>query len=140
MFNSRCVRQISNLSNDDSKYKFDKPTFNPEALRNDLHIVSPKAEKLLEKIRELDEADMFRDNKLYKHFIFCDVKSRIYGATFLASCMISDGYHLGYTRTHHLLSDEELMKTKYNNFYLLSSLTLFDKPMSVNTKKSILKK
>ena len=36
MFNSRCVRQISNLSNDDSKYKFDKPTFNPEALRNDL--------------------------------------------------------------------------------------------------------
>ena len=140
MFISRCVRQKSNLSKDDSKYKFEKPNFSPEILKNDLPIVSPKAVNLLQKIRELDEEDMARDNRLYKHFIFCDVKSRIYGATFLASCMIADGYHLGYTNAHHLLSDEELLKTKNNNFYLLSSLTLFDKPMSVNTKKSILKK
>ena len=40
----------------------------------------------------------------------------------------------------NLLSDEELLKTSGNNFYLLSSTTVYDQPISVTTKKNILKK
>jgi len=140
MFLSKCVRQKSNLALDNNKYKFEKNTFEPSVLIKDLPLISPKAVNLLEKIRTLDEADMKKDGKHYKHFIFCDVKSRVYGATFVASCLLADGYKLGYTSSHRILSDDELTSTKYNNFFLLSSLELFNKPMAVSTKKSILKK
>ena len=140
MFLSKCVRQKANVAVDNVKYKFEKPSFDPELLKQDLSLISPKAVNLFKKIRELDRQDLAKDNKLYKHFIFCDVKSRIFGATFLASCMIAEGYHIGYTSSHHLRSDEDLLKTKNDNFFLLSSLELFGKPMAVATKKLLLKK
>ena len=39
-----------------------------------------------------------------------------------------------------LLSDNELLKTRGDNFYLLSSVSVFDKPISVKMKKEILTK
>ena len=39
-----------------------------------------------------------------------------------------------------MLSDKELMKTRGDNFYLLSSISVFDKPISVKMKKDILSK
>ena len=37
-----------------------------------------------------------------------------------------------------MLSDEELIKNKHNNFYILSSVNIFDQPIDVTTKKQIL--
>jgi hypothetical protein len=157
MFKSKCVREKSNVAISSSAFKFDKPTFVPEELKQAMPIVSPKAHKLFQHIKALDKRDMEESGKLYKHFIFCDVKSRIYGVNFLASCFLSEGYNLAYkalkTRLppknsrdeeerysveHVLKTDEELLKTKNNNFFLLSSLDVYDTPIKVITKKKIL--
>ena len=37
-----------------------------------------------------------------------------------------------------MLSDDELLKNKHNNFYILSSVNIFDQPIDVPTKKQIL--
>jgi superfamily II DNA or RNA helicase len=140
MFNSNCVRERSNLSQDNTKYKFDKPSFDKKLLKTQLPIISPKAKTLLDKIKELDENDLKNDNKLYKHFIYCDIKSRRYGANFLASCFLSENYNLGYNSHQSILSDSELLKTKNNNFFLLTSLEVFNKPITVSLKKNILSK
>jgi len=138
--NSKCIREKSNVSISKREYKFDKPYFDPEILREDLPFISPKAVDLFAKIAELDKNDMEEHNKLFKHFIFCDVKSKLYGIHFLASCFLTHGYHLGYNSEQQLLSDEVLLRTKNENFFLLCSLDVFGNPLRVNTKKSILKK
>lgn len=140
MFNSKCVREKSNVSLSKTEYKFDKPQFDPDALKEDLPFISPKAIDLFEKIMELDKKDMEEHNKLFKHFIFCDVKSKLYGIHFLASCFLTYGYHLGYNNDQKLLSDEKLLETKNDNFFLLCSQDVFGDPLRVNTKKNILKK
>jgi hypothetical protein len=139
MFDSKCVREKSNVAKPDSLYKFSSHHFEPPLLLDSLPTISPKAVQLMEKIAELDKRDLEESGKLYKHFIFCDVKSRIYGLQFLASCFIAHGYTLAYNSRHELTSDEKLLKTKNKNFYLLSSLDVYDKPLKVNTKKTILK-
>ena len=157
MFNSKCVREKSNVAISSPYFKFDKESFVSEELRQAMPIVSPKAYKLFQHIKALDKRDMEESGKLYKHFIFCDVKSRIYGVNFLASCFISEGYNLAYKALktplprknshddeerysveHVLKSDMELLKTKNNNFFLLSSLDVYDTPIKVITKKKIL--
>ena len=138
MFHSKCVRERSNVSLDNTKYKFDKPSFDKNLLKEELPLISPKAKTLLDKIKELDAEDLQNDNKLYKHFIYCDIKSRKYGANFLASCLLSENYHLGYNSHQNILSESELLKTKNNNFFLLSSLEVYSKPISVSLKKKIL--
>ena len=39
-----------------------------------------------------------------------------------------------------MLSNDELQNNKHNNFYILSSVNIFDQPLSVSTKKSILER
>ena len=139
MFSSKCVREKSNLSQDNPKYKFDSTSFQSDVLKTDLEIVSPKAVTLLNKIKELDENDLKNENKLFKHFIFCDVKSKKFGIQFLASCFIMNGFQLGYNTKQEILQESKLIDRKYNNFFLLTSLDVYNKPLSVKTKKNILK-
>ena len=96
VYNSECVRKKTNWSKSSAVYKFDSDTFDPEVLLNDISERSPKLDALLKQINELDAADMKRDNQMYKHFIFCDVKSGSQGARMLASAFIASGYNLGY--------------------------------------------
>ena len=113
-----------------------------------LKIVSPKALTLIDKIRELDEKDMAQYGKKFKHFIFSDSKSSMGGVKLLASALIATGMKLGYTaepkfgkkkwNKMELLSNEELAKSKFNNFYMLCSKSVYDEPINVSTKKSIL--
>ena len=117
MFDSRCVREKANLSKPEKVYKLDKKDFNPELLLENLQTVSPKAVDLMKKIAELDQKDFDETGKLYKHFVFCDVKSKTYGIQFLASCFIANGFHIAYNPKHHLTSDEELIKTKNKKVY-----------------------
>lgn len=150
-FDSRCIRQKSNMSQSSAKYRFDSGSFEVEVLLNDMKIFSPKLDKLLDKIEELDKKDEKKYGKKFKHFIFSDLKSAAYGPKLISSGLISKGYHLGYTANKSsnnekswgpmkLLDDSELKKTRESNFYLLSSVSVYDKPISSRMKKDILAK
>jgi len=113
-----------------------------------LKLVSPKTLTLIDKIQELDDKDMAQYGKKFKHFIFSDSKSSMGGVKLLASALIASGLKLGYTakpktgKKHwdkmELLSNAQLSKSKYNNFYMLCSKSVYDEPINVATKKSIL--
>jgi len=221
-FEPMCVRKKSNWSKSSNRYKFDHLDFDPETLLNDIPTHSPKLQALLSKIDELDKADMKKHGKLFKHFIFSDLKSNTYGTKLLASAFMAKGLNMGYnaeqlaghsstskqpiskarslsnrsslsksksrsrsrsissyssassyssrsTRSSassgggsggsgggggsgtapkkekiykkmELLTDAELRKTKNNNFYLLSSISVFDQNITVANKKEILKR
>ena len=152
-YNPECVRKRSNWSTSNNQYKFDNPDFAPEKLMDDIHDHSPKLHVLLDKIDKLDKKDMKKYGKKFKHFIFSDLKSGTYGAKLLASALIAKGMTLCYSSKPiqneksdkkkyskiELLSNEELSKTKGNNFYLLSSVSVYDQPITTSMKKSILK-
>jgi hypothetical protein len=113
-----------------------------------LKLVSPKALTLINKIHELDAKDMAQYGKKFKHFIFSDAKSSMGGVKFLASVLIASGMNLGYTAEPklgkknwskmELLSNAQLERTKFNNFFMLCSKSVYDEPITVATKKEIL--
>ena len=148
-FEPTCIRRKSNMSQSSAKYRFDSGSFDSKVLLNDMKIFSPKLDKLLDKITELDKKDEKKYGKKFKHFIFSDLKSAAYGPKLISSGLISKGYHLGYTANQlnaktwgpmKLLDDSELKKTRDSNFYLLSSVSVYDKPISTKMKKDILAK
>ena len=126
-----CVRKVSNWSNIKPVHKFEKSTFNKDSVLEDIPITSPKMKALLEKINQLDEEDMKREGKLFKHFIFSDVKQGGYGAKIIASSLIASGYNLVYNRSLKLASDTSLLKSNGTNFALLCSTSIYDKPIQV---------
>ena len=163
-FDPECVRKKSNWSVSSDKYKFDSDSFQPEELLADIHDHSPKLDAMLKNIQKVDNEDMERDGHLYKHFIFCDLKSSTYGAKLLASALIAVGMTMGYDAIRKktpklsplgetksassskkkrydkigLRTEATLDTTKNNNFDLLSSVAVFDQPISVAMKKQIL--
>jgi len=179
-FDSDCVRKRSNWSKPAKIYKFDGRGFDKQALLNDIPSKSPKLDALLKKIASLDKSDLESDGALYKHFIFCDLKSATYGAKMLASALIASGYNLGYWAEGfdeesdsddsesesdsdsesddedsikggeakkkqakpkiQFLTDNDLKSTKSKNFYLLSSVDVYNQPITVANKKRILQK
>jgi len=167
-YDPACVRKKSNLSKGLDKYKFDSVNFSGEELLNKIPTISPKLHELLDKIQKLDTADMKEHGKKFKHFIFSDVKSGAHGARLVASALIAKGYHLGYSaelkkpvdkeaapvdetedapekREHRykkleLNTDAELMRNPHTNFFLLSSVMVYDQPITVAAKKQMLAK
>jgi hypothetical protein len=169
-FDPECVRKKSNWSKADNKFKFDDEKFDPAALLENMPDYSPKLKALMDKIAELDKRDQKKHGKLFKHFIFSDLKSGAYGAKMLASAFIAKGYHLGYNaplktpgqkggaddqdngdepvkkaakkryNKIELLSDSTLANTVNENFYMLCSVAVYDQPISVAMKKAMLSK
>jgi len=151
-FDANCVRKKSNISKSSNVYKFDNPEFQPDILLNDMKTNSPKLLALLNKIEQLDKSDFKKHGKLFKHFIFSDLKSNSAGVKLIASAMLAKGFHLGYKsdpvdensnskkkfKKIEFLTDNELSKTE-NNFYLLTSVGLYDQNITVAMKKHILK-
>ena len=157
-----CVRKKSNWSKGSGIYKFDTEQFSPEMLLKDIPTHSPKLNALLHKIDELDKKDLKKYKKRFKHFIFSDLKSGTYGAKILASALIAKGMTLGYSasvkraangssnnngepnKTQYnkieLYDDEKLLETQGNNFYLLTSVSVYDQPITTIAKKAILQK
>ncbi len=86
-----CVRQHEAFTKITQGDRFDKPTFQPEALLAKLPKASPKLFALLAQIRDLDQADLRQHKKTFKHAIFTDIKSS-YGAKLVLSVMIAAGY------------------------------------------------
>ena len=139
-FDSACLRRVGNWSFITKDHKFDKKTFNKEEVLKDLELYSPKAQSLLDNIKELDEKDMKTHGKLFKHFIFSDVKQGGYGVKVLTAVLLSAGFNLAFDNKIKLLSDQELLKTKSKNILLLSSTTIYNNTVTVKAKKAILSK
>jgi len=171
-FDSKCIRSYSNWpSHDESTNYIDNPINIANGVNAEVYNVginlrtagkvsplytdtSPKIETLLKNIQKLDKKDLEETGKLYKHFIFTDLKSSTYGAKMIGSALVSNGYKLAYDAVPftgnaaakkkkifnkiHLLSENTLSSTKSNNFYILSSTTMFDQPISVELKKQML--
>ena len=111
-FDATCVKSKSNLGKNARQYNFDNPAFSSKKLLNDAPLRSPKLVSLIAKIRELDNADMKKYGKLFKHFIFSDLKTGNVGTKLIASDMIANGYNLGYSaelkeKYRYLLEKEE---------------------------------
>ena len=160
VFDPQCIRKKCNWSSVRNEHKFDDVSFEPEFFLKDIPNNSPKLDALLKKIATLDARDQKKYGKKFKHFIFSDIKSGGQGAKMLASALIAKDWTLGYRselknsdKIEKAKSDDlklpkaswgplELLPNdkldKNHSFYLLSSVSVFDKPISVKMKKEIL--
>jgi len=109
-FDETCVKNKSNLGKNSRRYIFDSPKFSPEILLKDAALRSPKLLVLIKKIEKLDADDRKKHGKVFKHFIFSDLKSNSSGAKLIASALIAKGYNLGYSakiKKGVIISDED---------------------------------
>ena len=134
------VRKVANFTSISKENKFDKATFDAKKTLEEIPKKSPKLQTLLDNIKELDKKDEKEQGKLFKHFIFSEVKQGGFGAKVITSGLISYRYKLAYDKKINLLSDNELKQTKSNNFLLLCSTDVYGNNITVKKKKAILDK
>jgi superfamily II DNA or RNA helicase len=139
-YNPDCIRKAANWTKIKTTHKFEKSTFNPAEVMQDMAVYSPKMVTLLKTIKELDDKDMKEHGRLFKHFIFSDVKFGGFGSKVIASSLIAAGMTLGYDKKLRVKSDEELLQTKNTNFFLLCSTPVFSEALSAKNKRAILGK
>lgn len=132
-----CIRKVSNFSVQKKTHKIDKSNFNLKDFQKNLDIVSPKVIKLLDTIKELDKNDMKKYNKLFKHIIYTDIKESSAGSKMISASMMTRGYTNIYDKTLKV-NENNLSKNYNNNFALLSSVQIYDKPFPVKLKKNII--
>lgn len=139
-----CVRRVANWSALKPYHKFDSAAFNPKDLLKDLPTASPKLQTLLETIEKLNAADKEAHGHNHKHFIFSDLGFG-YGAKIIASALLAKGYKLAYNQNHQLVTPDSDNNAKARSkaqhkphFAILSSSTIYGKPMTQKTKKAIL--
>ncbi len=140
MFDASCLRRVANWSSLEKEHKFDKETFNAEKFLQDLPTASPKLLEMINKIRELDDADIKYHGKTFKHFIFSEVKAGGYGARVVVGGLLASGLNLCYDKTLKLKTDDELLRTRGMNIGYLCSTTLYEQTLPVSTKKGMLEK
>jgi hypothetical protein len=135
----RCIREVSNWASLELTDRFDKPKFNPERLLEKLPIYSPKLYVMLNKIYELDVNDYKREKKLYKHFIFSDIKKG-YGAKIIASAFIAAGYNIALAKkgSNIVVNKDILRNGESSNFFVLSSTAMWDTSFQQKNVKLIL--
>jgi hypothetical protein len=138
---ANCIRNVANFSKVENYHMMDKSNFVPELLDIYLKEAGPKVEALMERIRQLDEQDLEKEGKHFKHMIFTDVKSSSYGAKLIGSVFVAKGYqsafHVqgpGFT----LHPDEKLLETPGQNFGILMSKNFYDRPMSIRFRKHLM--
>lgn len=133
-----CARQVLHFSTIERTDRFDKGTFNPEKFIEKLHSSSPKLEAMLRKIEALDKQDYLIHRKLFKHFIFTDLKKG--GAKVIASGMIAAGYVPVIThKGGRVVVDEKAVAMKSDSkFAVLSSTSLWNSATTTKSAKEIL--
>jgi hypothetical protein len=163
-YDPACVQRLGNFGSTDNRYLFDHKDH--ELLtRENVKVISPKLLKIIEEIERQDEKDMTKYGKKFKHFVFSNIKSGTGGAKIIATAL-SDilGMKLGYSselkedvkekveeeelmsggasknwKKIRLHSEEELLTNKFNNFFLLSSVGVYQQPISIAMRKEILR-
>ena len=131
---TKCIREIENWSLYKNEHKLDHVSYNPKNINEQLYVISPKIDELIKNIEKLDKKDLKEDGKLYKHFIFSELKS-YGGAKSVASALISKNFKLIYD--NKLTIKEPIEKDPYN-FALLTSTKLYNKTVGVKLKRTIL--
>ena len=142
----KCMRQNENWSKILPVHKLDNTKFNPEAVTAAIHDSSPKLEQLFRIIEQVDANDMATHGKLFKHFIFSDVKEEGYGAKILASAFIAKGFKslISYHKTQLTQIKPRLMLLeagedgKNKSFGILSSTAIFNTDFNQKFKKKVL--
>ena len=140
-----CIKEHANWGVLEKENKFDHNDFNPEIMRTDLAIGSPKLMKLIQNIKEIDARDMKEHGRMFKHFIYSDIKSA-YGAKLIASGLKASGFEHAYglkktaRGMSFVLEKSAAMKTGSNRFATLTSVAFFGKPIGVNFRRDLLRK
>jgi superfamily II DNA or RNA helicase len=132
-----CIRTVANYSTQVPSDKFDKNGFNMKSFAEKIPETSPKLLELIRTINAIDKADMEKHNKLFKHIIYTDVKKSSAGAKMIAAGLSSNGFRNVYG-TSLKLDAESIKNNPYNNFALLCSVNIYNKPFPVKLKKNIL--
>ena len=129
-----CIRKAINISSQKDFFKFDKKSFDATKVRNNIRITSPKLFELMETIEKLDDNDYAKYGKKFKHIIYSDVRSSIAGIKLVASVFKAYGMENIYDSKFKIS-----IPNRNDNFALLSSLALYEKPFPVKLQKEILK-
>lgn len=130
---AECIRNVANWSKVEKAHIFDQKAFKKEAVVDAMEKASPKLVALLNKIQELDEADLAKTGKQYKHIIFTDVANAQYGVKIIAAGMLAKGYKHAYDGSFEIRKDLD-----NKTFAVLCSTTIFGKPMTVRFRKQLL--
>ena len=136
-----CIRNVANFSKISSYHLLDKNGFNSDLLKSELKEASPKINAIIDNIRKLDEKDMKKYGHKFKHMIFSDIKNSSYGVKILASSLLSEGFNSIFNihgRGFSLYDNKKLLDTKSNNFAILISKNIYDRPMNIKFRKNIL--
>jgi hypothetical protein len=137
-----CIKERGNWGKLTSDFRFDHKDFNPKTFLKYLHIASPKLQTLLNKIQELDAKDIAEHGRLFKHFIYSDIKSA-YGAKLIAAGLNSYGfdhaYHLKAGPRGMSFSLNKSVIGNKNTFATLTSVAFFEKPIGIQFRKELLK-
>lgn len=149
---AQCIRKTANTVKLTRGLMPDATDFNPAAITPDM---SAKFTRLIKQIKDLDDADEKEHGTKFKHFIFTDIRESAYGAKAVASFLIAAGFDLRMgQKTSYVKRKGEMVKTQTgqtiylprtgkedasNGFAILQSLPLWKNPLSVDTKKTILK-
>ena len=129
-----CIRRVINNSSKNDFYKFDNKSFNALKIKEFLDINSPKLAHLIKKIKELDDNDMKKYGKNFKHIIYSDLRSSIAGIKLVASVFKAYGMNNIYNEKLKInIPDSN------DNFALLSSVAIYNKPFPVKLRNEILK-
>lgn len=129
---SKCIRQVENWSVMKDYHKMDNPNFNPNKLRIELPVISPKIKKLLENISALDAYDMKTHGTKFKHMIFSDLKS-VGGAKSIGAALISNNFKLIFDNSLDLIDVGKSDK----KFAIMCSTKIFDKEIGVRFRRKV---
>jgi NAD-dependent DNA ligase len=152
---AECVRHAMNWSSIKRGHIFGKSAFNPEQVRADLPMASPKLEALIAKIKRLDKNDLEKHGKLFKHMVFTDVYKRGYGAKIVAAALSVSGFKHAYNSDFKLFPTNKPLRRGHSSsssddsvnggasggadtFAVLASTQLYTKPISVDFKRKLL--
>jgi hypothetical protein len=131
-----CIRNTGTWANVKPEHKFDSAKFKPDIVLKDLPDLSPKIYNMIQRINELDAKDMANENRYYKHIIYSDV-SGVYGAKMVASSLIANKFNLVYSNKFAIKPDLQ-GKDKDRTFGLLTTSTVYQKPLTVGLKKKMM--
>ena len=148
---AQCIRKTANTVKLPRTLMPDSPQFDKSAV---LPGLSSKLTLLVQKIKELDAADLKEHNTLFKHFIFTDIRESAFGAKAVTSFLLAAGFDL---RMKHIEKQikrgGELVLTKAgttvydpkestpkggNGFAVLQSLPMWHNSLTVETKKAVI--
>jgi hypothetical protein len=131
-----CIRRAINISSQKDFFKFDKKSYDANKIKKYIQITSPKLFELIKTIQELDKNDFEKYGKKFKHIIYSDVKSSIAGIKLVASVL--KAYDM--SNVYDSKFNFKINRSRNNdNFALLSSLAVYDKPFPVKLKRTIIK-